>query len=91
MIQFLKPLAEQQPTDDLPRDLDIDLAVFHKKKRAWLTWRACGYTDAGGAFVRPVTFLEALQMPPEELRLFLDLDTYFDKLHQQFLNKTKKK
>lgn len=78
---FLAPLADKEPTSDIPHKLHITLEAFRKHKDGWLYWRAL--KDEG----KPVSFVEAKQLSKEELDVYLELDNLFDKLLEQKKNK----
>lgn len=80
---FLAPLADKTPTNDIPHELSINLSAFRKYKEKWKYWRALKDED------KPVSFIEASAMPKDELDVYLELDSVFEKLLAQKREKTK--
>lgn len=67
-------MVGQEPRTDFPAELAIDIQLFRKYKKGWLLWRSSGHVDGNGSFVPPVSFIEARQMPEDELNLYFLLD-----------------
>jgi len=67
-------MVGQEPRTDFPVELDLDIKTFRKYKKGWLLWRSSGHVDSSGSFVSPVSFIEARQMPKDELDLYFLLD-----------------
>ena len=49
-----------------------------------------GYLNENGAFVPPLSYMEAQQMPKRQIELFMVFDEYADKMLRQ-INKNKGK
>ena len=54
--------------------MDFTIEEFHLYKGNWLLYRGMGHTDENGAFISPLTYFEAQQMPKREIEIFMRLD-----------------
>jgi hypothetical protein len=79
----MSPLFRTNNSDDLPLVYDIDHDAFLQYRKSWLLWRALGHYDSNGSWVRPLSFVEADELPNEKIRLFLDMDDIFEKKRRQ--------
>jgi hypothetical protein len=52
-------------------------------KDDWLLWRNLGHVDSNGAWVAPVSFVEAQQLPDNMLSVFFALDNMVAKMAKQ--------
>ena len=66
----------------------MDIHKFHKYKAGLLLYRSCGSFDANGNFIRPVDFLQARQLPKEEIDIYFQLDDFLVILQKESKNKT---
>lgn len=86
----MKPLFKKS-SDDLPLVYDIDPDAFRKYKGKWLLYRSMGCYDGNGNFTPPLSFLEASQLPKEEIDFFLDMDDILARKQRQLDKKKKAK
>lgn len=86
----MKPLFKASG-DDLPLVYEIDPDTFHKFKHNWLLYRQLGCYDGNGNFEPPVSFLEARQLPKEEMDFYFQMDEIMRKKLAQLTKKKEKK
>lgn len=70
-------------SSDLPTWTDISPEEFDIYKDDWMLWRALGTYNGSGAWVAPVSFLEAQDLPKRQLDVFFALDDFLDRMYQQ--------
>jgi len=87
-LKFLTPLVNQAPRTAIPVSIDMDMNKFHKYKAGWLLYRSCGSFDASGNFVRSIDYLQARQIPKEELDIYFELDDFMVILQRESKTKT---
>jgi len=81
-------LVNQPPRTAIPVAIDMDINKFHKYKAGWLFYRSCGSFDASGNFVRPIDYLQARQLPKEEIDIYFQLDDFLVILQKESKNQT---
>jgi hypothetical protein len=69
----MQPLFKKSG-NDLPLVYEIDPDAFHKYKMSWLLYRQLGRYDGNGDFEPPLNFLEARQLPKEEMDFYFQMD-----------------
>ena len=73
--------------DALPQFLTVKIEDFHKYKGDWLLWRNLGHYNESGAWVAPVSFNEAMELPKVMLDVFFELDNLIQKMMKQMTKK----
>jgi hypothetical protein len=66
-------------------------ADFLQYRDAWTLYRRLGHYDSGGAWVPPISFTEALEMPKTMLAVFQELDHFLSQMQKHQAAKQGKK
>jgi hypothetical protein len=66
----------------VPSTVEFSDAEFLQYREAWTLYRRMGHYDSGGAWVPPISFLEALEMPKAMLNTFQGLDHFLDQMQK---------
>lgn len=80
---------KEKKGDDIPYDLGITYLDFIENKDEWILWRTLGHYTDNGAWVPPVSFLEAELMPKRKLDAFFALDNLVELMRKQQRRKSK--
>ena len=75
--------------DALPQHLTVPIESFDRYKDHWLLWRNLGHYSDSGAWIPPVSFIEAVSMPKDMLDVFIVLDEWLYKMIHQKKNNGK--
>lgn len=75
----------------MPSTVDFSEEDFYRYRDAWKLWRSVGHYDSGGAWVPPVSFQEAAEMPRVMLDVFQGLDHYLSQMQKHQAKKQGKK
>lgn len=66
----------------MPSTVDFSETDFLKYRDAWKLYRSLGHYDSGGAWVPPISFREALDMPKAMLDVFQELDHFLGQMQK---------
>jgi hypothetical protein len=66
---------------------NISIEDFFRFREDWIVWRNLGHADNNGAWVAPVSFLEAQQLPTKMIGTFFVLDDLVSEMIKQNKNK----
>lgn len=72
------PLCQVEEPNGVPNTTDIRMADFLKYRDLWLLYRSVGRYDSNGAWVRPISFLDAARIPKRMMDTFLDMDSFYE-------------
>jgi len=75
----------------LPQFLEFEYDDFLRHRDDWLLWRNLGHVDTNGAWIAPVSFTEAQQLPAKMLNVFFSLDNLVEKMMKQKADKNRKR
>ena len=69
--------------------MNFTLEAFYKYRDEWILYRSLGHETESGAWVSPLSYLEALTMPKEKIDVFQGLDYFLaqKKRHKAKMNK----
>jgi hypothetical protein len=74
----------------VPATVDISRSEFLQHREAWKLYRSLGhYQD--GAWVPPISFLEAVTLPKAMLDVFQELDHFLSQMQKHQMKKQGKK
>lgn len=74
-------------SSDVPSSVEISHESFLKYRDAWKLYRSLGHYDSGGAWVPPISFTEAVEMPAEMLNVFQELDHFLAQMQRHLAAK----
>lgn len=74
----------------MPSTVDFNEAAFLKYRDAWKHYRSMGHY-ADGAWVPPISFVEALALPAEMMTVFQELDHFLSQMQKHQAKKQGKK
>ncbi len=81
--KWIGGLFESGTGNALPRFFEFSYEEFLRYKDDWLLWRNLGRVDGNGAWIAPVSFVEAQQLPDNMLSVFFALDNMVAKMAKQ--------
>jgi hypothetical protein len=60
---------------------------FYRYRGDWLLYRSLGHFSDAGAFIPPLSYADAQQMPKRQVEMFMEFDDITDRLQKQMSKK----